>query len=187
MNDRIEKTSLNRKLLSYTFVLGMLAGVAGTVYVPRLVRSYMPRTLVDEPTLLHGTVTAKQSELDRLLLTVTTGEGTVLATYTEGLAEIDLMVNEGDSITLAVDEYKPFLDNPTIARVGTPSRPEDAAFRRNDAAGDSSRIDTVVSEPDTIRAAATSSMVTSPASALISSIRYIERPIPKQRGSRTHP
>ena len=157
MNDRIEKTGLNRKLLSYAFVLGILAGVAGTVYVPGLVGPYMPRTLVDEPTLLHGSVTAKQPELDRILLTVTTAEGTVLATYTENLAEIDLMVHEGDSITLAVDEYTPFLDNPAIARVGTPSRPEDAVQRRSDVAGDSSRIDTVDSEPDTIRAAADTS------------------------------
>jgi hypothetical protein len=34
--------------------------------------------------------------------------------------EIDLLIDQGDSVTLALSQYKPFLEDPTIAAVQKP-------------------------------------------------------------------
>ena len=68
---------------------------------------------------LEGVVRAKRSEPERVLLTIPTADGTLLATFTENVAEIDLLVVQGDSIALGLAAYEPFVTNPPIARVGT--------------------------------------------------------------------
>lgn len=105
------------------FLVGAIAGVAGTVIVPNLIRPYLPDSMVGSGETVHGVVTGKRMETDRLLLTMPTPGGTVLATFTDDLAEIDLMIQVGDSLTFGMERYQPFVTNPTIARVVTQSSP----------------------------------------------------------------
>ncbi len=102
---------------------GLVIGIVGTVFVPKLIRPYLPDAIVGADAQVYGIVTGKRVEADRVLLTLPTDGGTVLATFTEGLPEIDLMINEGDSVTLEVEEYAPFVENPKIVRVVTLSSP----------------------------------------------------------------
>jgi len=62
-------------------------------------------------------VTHKQRDQDRLLMTVTTQDGTILATFRKQVAEIDLLVEEQDSITLDVRQYEPFVNDPPVLKV----------------------------------------------------------------------
>jgi hypothetical protein len=66
---------------------------------------------------LEGIVTHKQRDQDRLLMTVTTQDGTILATFRQQVAEIDLLVEEQDSITLDVRQYEPFVNDPPVLKV----------------------------------------------------------------------
>ncbi len=54
---------------------------------------------------------------DRLLLTVQTSQGSFLVTFKKKVAEIDLLVQQGDTLTLALRRYEPFVDEPAIERV----------------------------------------------------------------------
>ncbi len=103
--------------LVMALVVGLGAGIAGTIIGPGLVRPRLPQALVGEAVSLSGVVRTKQTETDRLLLIMLTADGTILATFTERLAEIELLIQEGDSLTLELRQYAPFVDDPTIARV----------------------------------------------------------------------
>ncbi len=105
-----------RRLL-VSFGAGLVAGVMATIFLPALVRPYLPGVVAGDRQRVQGVVRAKQLETDRLLLTVPTVEGTILATFTRDVAEIDLLVQKGDSITLEMRQYTPFVDNPRIASV----------------------------------------------------------------------
>ena len=122
MNDRSAKTGRHRSMV---FMLGLALGIAGTIVVPDLVRPRLAWLLPPEGVPLAGVVSAKQAETDRLLLTLSTPDGTILATFTREVAEVGLLIQPGDSVTLELREYAPFLDDPTIVRVVPASRPSE--------------------------------------------------------------
>lgn len=99
------------------FSLGLVLGVLGAVFVPRLVSPMLPAALKAEAESVDGTVVRRQRDPERLLLTINTPQGAALATFTEKVAEIDLLVAEGDSVTLGLGTYAPFVDNPPIIAV----------------------------------------------------------------------
>lgn len=99
-----------RGLLALLF--GVIVGAAGALFLPH----YFP-ALPWGGTEVEGMVIDKQREPERLLLRLSTNEGMLLATFTEKLADIDLLVQRGDGVVLRVSELSPFLDDPTIKRV----------------------------------------------------------------------
>lgn len=98
------------------FLLGLVLGVSGMIFAPRLAGPYLPAALKPGVTV-EGRVVAKQREPDRLLLTVRTPEGSTLVTFTKRIPEIDLLVEKTDSIMLSMKHYRPFVENPEIMRV----------------------------------------------------------------------
>ena len=99
-------------------LIGISIGVAGAVFGPELAAPYLPDTFrVKKTETVAGEVVRKQREGDRLLLTVQTSQGTVLATFKKKVAEIDLLVQQGDALTMAVSRYAPFVEDPAIERV----------------------------------------------------------------------
>ena len=98
-------------------LVGIVIGVLGTVFLPDLASPYLPGALRGERVEVAGVVEAKSSEAERLLLTVGSEAGAMLATFHDGIAEIDLLVSVGDSVLLMVDEYAPFVDDARISRV----------------------------------------------------------------------
>ncbi len=112
-----------------TFLLGLVVGITGTVLGPRLLEPYLPAAIRGDLEGIEGAVTSKQRKGDRLLLTVQTAEGVILATFRKKLTEIDLLVAEGDMLTLARTGYRAFMADPAIGRVrkqnhGQPERLE---------------------------------------------------------------
>jgi hypothetical protein len=103
--------------VAIAFIIGAVTGIVGTILLPPLLRPYIPTALRGAEQVLDGVVVAKGTEGERLLITLSTPQGTTLATFTKETAKIDLLVREGDSLALAVREYGPFVENPRIARV----------------------------------------------------------------------
>jgi hypothetical protein len=100
-----------------SLVLGLALGIAGTVLGPRLAGQYLPDVVRGKAEFVVGVVVEKQREQDRLLLTVVSDRGAILATFRKKIAEISLLVDKGDRVTLALYGYQPFVDDPRIDRV----------------------------------------------------------------------
>jgi len=99
------------------FFLGVGFGVGAPFLASRYAQPYLPRFLQETIHPLTGTVTHKAREQDRLLMTVTTPDGTILVTFLKHVPEITLLVEEQDSITLDVKQYEPFVTDPPVLKV----------------------------------------------------------------------
>lgn len=115
-------------ILVVTFLAGFAAGVAASVLSPRFATPYLPQALLRQPTVIEGEVLRKQRERDRVLLKIQTAKGDdLLVTFTQKVPEVDLLVEQGDRVTLAAAGDAPFLEDPEIERVGRQvSRPPGA-------------------------------------------------------------
>lgn len=96
---------------------GLVLGALGALFGPDLAAPYLPSLLRPSLEEVAGPVLGKRSEGERLLLTVNTERGAVLATFRQRVAEIDLLVEEGDTVTLGVDGYAPLMEDPLLRAV----------------------------------------------------------------------
>ena len=99
------------------FIIGLVLGILGTIYLPGYVRPYIPDWARGKAVVVKGTVAAKQKKEASLLLTVNTAEGVLLATITRKADEIGLLVNEKDVIEFTLPKYAPLIEDPRITRV----------------------------------------------------------------------
>lgn len=99
------------------FVLGEGLGLSGPMLASHYVDPYLPTYLKKTIHPLEGSVTHKQRQQDRLLITITTQDGTILATFQQQVPEIDLLIQERDLVTLDVRQYEPFVTDPPVLRV----------------------------------------------------------------------
>ena len=99
------------------FFLGLVLGLSGPMLASRYVDPYLPTFLNKTIHPLEGSVTHKQRQQDRLLITITTQDGTILATFKQQVPEIDLLIEEHDLVTLDVRQYEPFVNDPPVLRV----------------------------------------------------------------------
>lgn len=111
-------------------LLGILVGLGVGVLFPTVRERLTPASLKASPT--EGVVADKRREEDRLLLTLVTADGSVLATFTQRVSEIDLLVAKGDTVSLSLGGYRPFVEEPEIQRVmkapPPPEQPPTPAF-----------------------------------------------------------
>lgn len=98
-------------------LIGIAIGVAGTLFLPRYVTPLLPESLRGGGEQVDGVVLAMGRDGDKLLITVDTQKGAVLATFTQRVAEVELLVRVGDTLTLGMDRYDPFVSDPAIAAV----------------------------------------------------------------------
>lgn len=108
---------MQRWAIPVALLVGIALGVAGTIAAPRTLGPYLPAALQGKTELVAGKVLRKLPEGDRLLVTVLTPHGAILATFTRRATEINLLVSEGDTLTLALARYEPFLTDPVIRGV----------------------------------------------------------------------
>jgi hypothetical protein len=105
------------RAMGLAFLFGMIIGAVAALVLPPLLQPHLPAALRGGEQELSGVVIAKGMEGNRLLVTLSSPQGTTLATFTEDVSKIDLLVRPGDSLALRVDDYGPFIENPRIARV----------------------------------------------------------------------
>ena len=104
-------------ILIVTLLVGAGLGAAGTVYLPSMVDPYLPKKLRIHAHVVEGQVLNKQREPNRLLVKIQLEQGVILATYTKRVAEVDLLVEPGDTIALELRSDAPVVDEPPIERV----------------------------------------------------------------------
>lgn len=99
------------------FLAGVAVGVAAALLLPPMVGPHLPAGVWGREEAAEGEVLAKRREEGRLLLTVETERGAALATFGERVAEIDLLVDVGDTIRLGFGRFRPFLEDPEFQGV----------------------------------------------------------------------
>ena len=98
-------------------VTGLVLGIAGTILVPRFLGPYLPAVFGPRGERLTGPVLAEERDGDRLLLTLQTEPGALIASFTQRVAEIALLVEPGDTVSILVDDYDPFVEDPDFEGV----------------------------------------------------------------------
>lgn len=101
----------------FLFLFGVLVGFLVAVLFRPLVQPMVGELLRDEADRTEGRVVGKRLQGKRLLLTVDAAEGTILATFEKKVEEIDMLVEEGDLVTLGVPRYEPFVADPPVLAV----------------------------------------------------------------------
>ena len=108
-------------ILSCTLVVGILLGVGTTTKGPALVAPYLPKSISGQSERIEGEVVRKQREGNRLRLKVATAQGPMLLTFTQKVAELDLLLEPGDRVELLTSGYATFVEDPTLERVKRPA------------------------------------------------------------------
>ena len=104
-------------ILSFTLLTGFVLGVGAATRGPALVAPYLPKSISGQSERIEGEVLRKQREANRLLLKVATAQGTMLVTFTQKVAELDLLLEPGDMVAFITTGYATFVEDPTVERV----------------------------------------------------------------------
>jgi len=88
---------------------------------PALVAPYLPKAISGQHERIDGEVVRKQREGNRLLLKVGTVQGPMLVTFSQKVAELDLLLEPGDRVELLIPGYATFVEDPTLERVQRPA------------------------------------------------------------------
>lgn len=105
------------KVKIFLFLFGALLGFLVALLFRPLVQPAVSELLRAEADRTEGRVVGKRLQGKRLLLTVNATEGTILATFGKRVEEIDMLVEEGDLVTLGVRRYEPFVEDPPVLAV----------------------------------------------------------------------
>lgn len=111
----------------FLFLFGVLLGFLVALLFRPLVQPAVSELLRNEADRTEGRVVGKRLQGKRLLLTVNAAEGTILATFGKRVEEIDMLVEEGDLVTLGVPRYEPFVEDPPVLAVRKREPPARAA------------------------------------------------------------
>ena len=104
-------------ILTFTLLAGVILGIGAATMGPALVAPYLPKSMGGQGVRIEGEVLRKQREANRLLLKVGTAQGPMLVTFTQKVAELDLLLEPGDTVTLITTGYATFVEDPTLDRV----------------------------------------------------------------------
>ncbi len=144
------------------FVLGIITAIVARPYLGQ----NLQEAVSGKRESVSGLVTVKQRQGERLLLTIVTRDGASLATFEKMADEINLLVEEGDTVALGLrGGYEPFLQDPDIRGVRKPpfhggpaaAAPDTAAATPDTLSGVARpETDTLQLKPDTLNGTASS-------------------------------
>jgi hypothetical protein len=109
-------------ILVCTFVVGAVVGGGLANRGPTLIASYLPKAVSGAGEHIEGQVVRKQRDGNRLLVKITTAQGPMLVTFTQKVADLDVLLDVGDTATLVIPGYATFVDDPILERVKEPAR-----------------------------------------------------------------
>jgi hypothetical protein len=109
-------------ILISTFLVGVVVGVGVANKGPALIAPYLPNPVSGPSEHLEGQIVRKQREGNRLLVKVSTTKGPMLVTFTQKVADLDVLLDAGDTVTLGTSGYATFIDDPLLERVKEPAR-----------------------------------------------------------------
>ena len=109
-------------ILICTFLVGVAVGVGLANRGPALIAPYLPKAVIGPSEHIEGQVVRKQRDGNRLLVKITTAQGPMLVTFTQKVADLDVLLDTGDTVTLVTAGYSTFVDDPALERVKEPTR-----------------------------------------------------------------
>ena len=104
-------------ILTVTLLVGFVLGVGAAMRGPEFVAPYLPKSVSGSGDRLDGQVVRKQRDGNRLLVKVTTPQGPMLVSFTQKAADLDVLLDPGDTVTFITKGYATFVDDPGVERV----------------------------------------------------------------------
>src|SRR5437667_8016364 len=109
-------------ILVCIFLVGVVVGVGLANRGPALTTPYLPKSARGPGQHIEGQVVRKQRDGNRLLVKITTAQGPMLVTFTQKVADLDVLLDAGDTVTLVTEGYSTFVEDPSLERVRQPAR-----------------------------------------------------------------
>ena len=110
-----------------TLLVGIVVGAGVANRGPALVVPYLPKAVSGPSEHIDGQVVRKQRDGNRLLVKISTAQGPMLVTFTQKVADLDVLLDSGDTVTLGTPSYATFVDDPVLERVKEPGRAQSAS------------------------------------------------------------
>jgi TOBE domain len=104
-------------ILVATFLVGAVVGFGAASRGPGLIAPYLPKTGGGSGEHIEGQVVRKQRDGNRLLVKITTAQGPMLVTFTQKVADLDVLIDPGDTVTLMIPGYATFVEDPVFERI----------------------------------------------------------------------
>src|SRR5438552_15425863 len=111
-------------ILVGTLLVGMVVGFGAATRGPALIAPYLPKAGGGAGERIEGQVVRKQREGNRLLVKITTAQGPMLVTFTHKVADLDVLLDPGDTVTLMIRGYATFVEDPIFERIQAPRPPK---------------------------------------------------------------
>jgi hypothetical protein len=109
-------------ILLGTFLVGVAVGIGAANRGPALIAPYLPKAVSGVAKQIEGQVVRKQRDGNRLLVKITTAQGPMLVTFTQKAPDLDVLLDNGDTVTLVTPGYATFVDDPIVDHVKAAGR-----------------------------------------------------------------
>jgi len=107
-------------ILIGTLLVGVVVGFAVANRGPALIAPYVHKATSGAGEHIEGQVVRKQREGNRLLVKINTAQGPMLVTFTQKVADLDVLLDPGDVVTLMIPGYATFVEDPVFERIKAP-------------------------------------------------------------------
>jgi hypothetical protein len=105
-------------ILGGAMLVGAIVGVGAATKGPAVFAPYLPTSVNKARERIEGDVVRKQRDGNRLLVKVMTAQGPMLAVFTEKVADLDVLLDPGDMVTLLTTSgYATFIEDPILERL----------------------------------------------------------------------
>jgi hypothetical protein len=108
-------------ILVGTFLVGVVVGFGVANRGPALIAPYVHKASSGTGEHIEGQVVRKQRDGNRLLVKINTAQGPMLVTFTQRVADLDVLLDPGDIVTLMISGYATFVEDPVFERIKAPA------------------------------------------------------------------
>src|SRR2546430_14174190 len=103
-------------ILVGTLLVGMVVGFGAATRGPALIAPYLPKAGGGAGESIEGQVVRKQREGNRLLVKVNTAQGPMIVTFSQKVADLDVVLDPVGPVTLVHPGLATFVENPVPER-----------------------------------------------------------------------
>ena len=108
-------------ILIGTLLVGVVVGFAVASRGPALIAPYVHKATSGSGEHIEGQVVRKHRDGNRLLVKISTAQGPMLVTFTQKVADLDVLLDPGDVVTLMIPAYATFVEDPVFERIKAPA------------------------------------------------------------------
>src|SRR5690242_5047880 len=104
-----------------TLLVGVVVGFTVANRGPAFMAPYVHKASSGNGEHIEGQVVRKQREGNRLLVKINTAQGPMLVTFTQRVADFDVLLDPGDIVTLTIPGYATFVEDPVFEKIKGPA------------------------------------------------------------------